>query len=110
MGRAGLGGLMLGCIGLAALLLTQSVSVFGVGYGTLSLELQGSLPLKLLIILGICKLAGTVVSYSSGSAGGIFGPSLYIGGMIGGAVGLLTQFVLSNAMTEPGAFALLSSR
>jgi len=38
----GLGGLMLGCIGLAALLLTQSVSVFGVGYGTLSLELQGS--------------------------------------------------------------------
>ena len=98
---------MLGCIGLAALLLTQSVSVFGVGYGTLSLELQGSLPLKLLIILGICKLAGTVVSYSSGSAGGIFGPSLYIGGMIGRAVGLLTRFVLSNAMTEPGAFALV---
>src|SRR5262249_41133432 len=92
----GLGGLMLGGIGLLALLLTGSSSIFGVGYSTLSLELQGSLPLKLLLILGICKLAGTVVSYSSGSAGGIFGPSLYIGGMIGGSVGLLTRFALSN--------------
>ena len=103
----GLGGLMLGCIGLLGLLLTGSSSIFGVGYGTLSLELQGSLPLKVLIILGICKMAGTVVSYSSGSAGGIFGPSLYIGGMIGGAVGLLTQFALHNSLTEPGAFALV---
>ena len=103
----GLGGLMLGCIGLLGLLLTGSASIFGVGYGTLSLELQGSLPLKLLVILGICKLAGTVVSYASGSAGGIFGPSLYIGGMIGGAVGLLTRFALTNSLTEPGAFALV---
>ena len=71
----GLGGLMLGCIGLAALLFTQSSSIFGVGCGTLSMKLQGSLPLKVLIILGVCKLAGTVLSYSSGSAGGIFGPS-----------------------------------
>jgi chloride channel protein, CIC family len=78
-----------------------------VGYGTLSVELQGSLPLKLLVILGVCKLAGTLVSYSSGSAGGIFGPSLYIGGMIGGAVGLLTRFALGNPLTEPGAFALV---
>jgi chloride channel protein, CIC family len=103
----GLGGLILGCIGLLALLLTGSASIFGVGYGTLSLELQGSLPLKLLLILGNSKLAATVVSYSSGSAGGIFGPSLYIGGMIGGAVGLLTRFALSNSSTEPGAFALV---
>lgn len=103
----GLGGLILGCIGLLGLLLTGSASIFGVGYETLSLELQGSLPLKLLLILGICKLAGTVVSYSSGSAGGIFGPSLYIGGMIGGAVGLLTRFALGNSLTEPGAFALV---
>jgi chloride channel protein, CIC family len=103
----GLGGLILGCIGALALLLTGSASIFGVGYKTLSLELQGSLPLKFLLVLGVCKLVGTVVSYSSGSAGGIFGPSLYIGGMIGGAVGLLTRLVLSNTLTEPGAFALV---
>jgi CIC family chloride channel protein len=103
----GLGGLVLGCIGLLALLLTGSPSIFGVGYTALSVELQGNLPLKLLIVLGLCKLAATVISYSSGSAGGIFGPSLYIGGMIGGSVGLFTRFALGNSLTEPGAFALV---
>ena len=49
------------------------------------------MPLKLMLILGVFKLAATVVSYSSGSSGGIFGPSLYIGGMLGGVVGILAQ-------------------
>jgi CIC family chloride channel protein len=103
----GAGGLILGGIGLAALLTTGSSSIFGVGYGQLSVELQGSLTLKVLLILGALKLAGTVVSYSSGSSGGIFGPSLYIGGMLGGAVGVITQAVLSGHNTSPGAFALV---
>lgn len=103
----GVGGLMLGVIGLAALLATGSSSIFGVGYGQLAVELQGGLPLKILIILGACKLAGTVISYSSGSAGGIFGPSLYIGGMLGGAVGLLAHALLNNPQTQAGAFALV---
>ncbi len=101
------GGLVLGIIGLFALFATGSSSIFGVGYGQLSVELQGGLPLKVLIILGVCKLLGTVISYSSGSAGGIFGPSLYIGGMIGGAVGILAQLMLGNPLTQPGAFALV---
>src|SRR5215470_11515641 len=45
----GAGGIVLGAIGLLALLLTGSASVFGVGYGQLSVELQGGLPLKILI-------------------------------------------------------------
>src|SRR5437762_13771334 len=35
------------------------------------------------------------------------GPSLYIGGMLGGAVGLAAQYILGNPMTQPGAFALV---
>ena len=103
----GVGGLILGVIGLCALMLTGSSSVFGIGYGQLSVELQGKLPLNVLAILAVSKLIGTVISYSSGSSGGIFGPSLYIGGMIGGAVGLLTQYVLADPLTSPGAFALV---
>ncbi|HEY7546725.1 MAG TPA: chloride channel protein, partial [Blastocatellia bacterium] len=101
------GGLIVGAIGLTALLLTGSVSVFGVGYGQLAAQLDASLPLKMLIILGAFKLAATVVSYSSGSSGGIFGPSLFIGGMIGGAVGLLTKFLIGNPEIQPEAFALV---
>src|SRR5205085_9859612 len=103
----GVGGLLLGLIGLIALVATGSSSIFGVGYGQLAVELQGNLPLKILIILGTCKLAGTVISYSSGSSGGIFGPSLYIGGMLGGTVGILAHFLSGNPQTQAGAFALV---
>jgi chloride channel protein, CIC family len=101
------GGLILGCVGIVALYLTGSSSTFGVGYGQLAIALQTTLPLKILIVLGIAKLIGTVVSYSSGSSGGIFGPSLYIGGMLGGAVGVGAQHLLGNPATQPGAFALV---
>jgi CIC family chloride channel protein len=103
----GVGGLILGCIGIVALYLTGSSSTFGVGYGQLGIVLQTSLPLKILIVLGVAKFLGTVVSYSSGSSGGIFGPSLYIGGMLGGAIGVAGQHLLGNPATQPGAFALV---
>jgi len=48
-----------------------------------------------------------VVSYSSGSSGGIFGPSLYVGGMLGGVVGIVASFTLANPATQPGAFVLV---
>jgi chloride channel protein, CIC family len=101
------GGFLLGIIGLIALELTGSSSIFGVGYGQLSITLeQASPPLKIMLALGLFKLAATVISYGSGSAGGIFGPALYIGGMLGGTIGVLTQSILDNH-TQPGAFALV---
>jgi CIC family chloride channel protein len=103
----GAGGLVLGAIGLLALLVTGSSSVFGVGYRELSVVLQSGLPLKVLTVLAVCKLAGTVVCYSSGSSGGIFGPSLYIGGMLGATVGLLTHSIPGGLASQPGAFALV---
>jgi CIC family chloride channel protein len=103
----GAGGLLLGCVGLLTLYLTGSASIFGVGYPQLSVELQTSLPLRIVLVLGFAKLAGTVVSYSSGSSGGIFGPSLYIGGMLGGAVGIAAQHLLGNPQAQPSAFALV---
>jgi chloride channel protein, CIC family len=102
----GAGGLAVGALGLAALLLTGSASVYGVGYQQLAVVLQGPMPVRLLLVLGVLKLAATVVSYASGSSGGIFGPSLYVGGMLGGLVGLLVNGVLGPG-TQPGAFALV---
>lgn len=102
----GAGGVVVGVLGLSALLLTGSSSIFGVGYQQLASGLQGGLPFQLMVALCAFKLAATVVSYSSGSSGGIFGPSLYIGGMLGGAVGILAVFVLGGR-TQAGAFALV---
>ncbi len=101
------GGLFVGATGLAGLLLTGSSSIFGIGYHQLAEELRGGLALKVLIVLGVGKLIASVISYSSGSTGGIFGPSLYLGGMTGGIIGLLARFMLHDPAVQPGAFALV---
>jgi CIC family chloride channel protein len=60
----------------------------------------------LLALLFICKLLATSTSIGSGSSGGVFSPSLYMGATLGGAfAGLLTQ-VLSVPVSVP-AFAMV---
>ncbi len=53
------------------------------------------------------KLAATVCSYSSGGAGGIFAPALFVGGMLGGLVGFADVNILGHQGNEVGAFALV---
>jgi CIC family chloride channel protein len=50
--------------------------VLGVGYGYVGNALNGSMALKLMLLLVVLKVVGVTVSYASGNAGGIFGPSL----------------------------------
>src|ERR1051326_8668321 len=58
-------------------------------------------------ILCFLKLGATVVSYASGNAGGIFAPTLYIGAMAGGAVGMVVHRVAPFPTADPGAYALV---
>lgn len=60
-----------------------------------------------LLALALIKLAATVFSYSSGGAGGLFAPSLFIGGMLGGAVGFADVALFHHASNEISAFALV---
>jgi CIC family chloride channel protein len=53
------------------------------------------------------KVVATVFSYSSGGAGGIFAPSLFIGGTLGGALGFLDAALLGHNDQPSGAFALV---
>ncbi len=53
------------------------------------------------------KLGATVTSYSSGGAGGIFAPALYMGGMLGGAVGWIDVTVFHHSADAIGAFAVV---
>ena len=59
--------------------------VLGVGYDYVEIVLGGDFPLKIVVVLAVLKIIATPVCYGSGNAGGIFGPSLFIGAMIGGA-------------------------
>jgi chloride channel protein, CIC family len=104
--QPGVGGLLTGCLAVAALYFLQLTGVTGGGYVTLSHALAGQLGIRALIALCVIKLIATVFSYSSGGAGGIFAPSLFIGAMLGGAFGYLDVVLFGHA-PQVGAFALV---
>src|SRR5882724_6663556 len=82
-------------------------SVMGVGYQYVGDVLNDSLTLKLMILLLVLKLFAVAISYASGNAGGIFGPSLFMGAMLGGIVGTVAQHFLPGYVGSPGAYALV---
>ena len=58
-------------------------------------------------LLVVLKFLGASTSYASGNAGGIFGPSLFIGAMLGGAVGDVAHRLLPTYTATSGAYALV---
>jgi CIC family chloride channel protein len=81
--------------------------IAGNPHPTLTQALLGNLPVTAMAALCILKLAATVTSYSSGGSGGIFAPSLFMGGMLGGAVGYLDVAVFHHPVDSIGAFAVV---
>jgi CIC family chloride channel protein len=81
--------------------------VLGVGYGYVGAALNGQMALKFMALLVVLKVIATTSSYSSGNAGGIFGPSLFIGAMVGGTVGSVAHMVLPGYTADVGAYALV---
>ena len=95
------GGLLVGLLGWFV------PQVLGVGYGYVGDALNGNMALKLMALLVVLKLLTVTVSYASGNAGGIFGPALFIGAMLGGTVGTVAHHVLPAYTATPGAYALV---
>jgi CIC family chloride channel protein len=96
-----LGGLFIGGV------LLYSRAVMGVGYEYVDQALNGGLLLRTMAVLCLLKLVATVVSYASGNAGGIFAPSLYIGAMAGGTVGMVVHRFAPFPTGGVGAYALV---
>jgi len=81
--------------------------VLGVGYEHVGAVLNGGMTLKLMVLLLVLKLFAVTTSYASGNAGGIFGPSLFLGAMLGGAIGSVAHNLFPNYAATPGAYALV---
>ncbi|MDR3762569.1 MAG: chloride channel protein [Acidobacteriota bacterium] len=79
----------------------------GVGYAYVGQALHNNMALRLMVLLIVLKLFAITISYASGNAGGIFGPSLFLGSMLGGAVGTVAHHFLPAYTAEPGAYALV---
>jgi CIC family chloride channel protein len=95
------GGLFVGFLGLFV------PQVLGVGYGYVGDVLNGRMALSLMLLLVVLKILAVTTSYASGNAGGIFGPALFIGAMLGGAVGTVAHHMLPAYTAAPGAYALV---
>src|SRR5271165_6264123 len=91
-------------VGLMGLFVPQ---VLGVGYGYVGDVLNGRMALNLMVLLLILKLITVTTSYASGNAGGIFGPALFIGAMLGGTVGTVAHHFLPAYTATAGAYALV---
>ncbi len=92
------------CVGLFGFFVP---AVMGVGYDQVDLALSGESLLRVMVMLAVLKILATAVCYASGNAGGIFGPSMFIGAMIGGAVGNVAHLLFPTGTAGPGAYALV---
>jgi CIC family chloride channel protein len=105
-----IGGLATGCLAVVGFQLFHLNGIAGDPYKTLTLALTGSLnTLPVLAMAGFCilKLFATVSSYASGGSGGIFAPALFMGAMLGGAIGYIDVTVFHHSTDAIGAFAVV---
>ena len=81
--------------------------VLGVGYNFVGQALNGEMAIRVMALLVLLKVVATATCYASGNAGGIFGPSLFIGAMLGGAVGGVAHWLMPDYTGSVGAYALV---
>lgn len=99
--RPALGGLAVGMIGFW---LPQTL---GFGYGFVQLALDGNASVWLLITVCLGKILTTSLTIGSGGSGGVFGPSVVIGGMAGALVGMFFHWIVPGLVPDPAAFVLV---
>ncbi len=99
--KPAIGGL---CTGIIGFFLPQTLAF---GYGFAQKALYNELTIPFLFFLAIGKIFTTSFSIGSGGSGGVFGPSIVIGGAMGGVVGKIFHQIMPGIVTEPGAFVVV---
>ena len=94
-------GLVIGFIGI------RLPQVMGAGYSVIDQALHGQFTWKLLILLAVLKIFATGLSFLSGTPGGMFAPTLFIGAMLGGAVGGFEHHFFPSLTGTVGTFAFV---
>ena len=100
--QPGMAGLLIGLVGLAGF-----PQVMGTGYDSIGASLHGKFGWRMLAQLAGLKVLATTLSFSSGAPGGLFAPVLFVGAMLGGAVGALQRELLPQIAGPVGTYALV---
>lgn len=102
--KPAIGGLLVGLIGLV---LPQAL---GMGYGWVQVSMGSgllSLPLWVILVLPFAKILTTGLSIGSGGSGGIFGPGMVIGAMLGAVIWRISYHVLPGIPDTPAPFVIV---
>ncbi len=100
-----IGGVLVGLMGLA---IPQAL---GMGYGWVQAGMEPlllTLPLWLVLVLPFAKILSTALSIGSGGSGGVFGPGMVIGSMVGASVWRLTFQHLPAVPATPAPFVIVA--
>jgi H+/Cl- antiporter ClcA/CBS domain-containing protein len=104
--RPAIAGFAVGCIALAV------PGVLGTGYGWVQAGLDRtslqSLPLWIVLVLPFAKILATALSIGSGGSGGIFGPGMVIGGLLGASAWRLLEPIAPGVPTDPSGFVIVA--
>jgi CIC family chloride channel protein len=92
-------------IGIMAVL--GAPQIMGAGYEAIDEAMHGRFTWQFLAILAGLKIVATLLSFVSGTPGGMFAPTLFIGAMLGAAVGGAEHVVLPHLSGSPGTYALV---
>jgi len=101
--------------GLAALVLywafddKRALAVLSTGYGSLqeALNSDGQIGIQLLLAIALVKILTTSLTIGSGGSGGVFGPSMVIGGCLGAAIGQTFHRIWPQIVHDPQAFGIV---
>ncbi|MBV1915287.1 MAG: chloride channel protein, partial [Pseudomonadales bacterium] len=92
---------------LTALVSIISPEIMGIGYDSMEQALNGQIVIKTLVLFFVCKLLISAAVMGLGMPGGLIGPSLLIGALLGGIVGYVGQQLWPGADSSTGLYALL---
>lgn len=111
--KPALGAFLTGVVGVSLYLLTGkekgTLAVLSFGYNSLqgALDEGGSSTAGILLIIALGKILTTSLTIGSGGSGGVFGPSMVIGGCAGGALGILFHRAWPTLVPHPASYVIL---
>lgn len=97
-----LAGLLIGLLGYFGF-----PEVMGAGYDYMDQAMHGQYVWQVLAILAALKIVATTLSFASGTPGGMFAPALFVGAMLGGAVGGVEHLLFPHLVGSTGTYALV---
>ncbi len=100
--QPGIAGLLVGTLGFIGF-----PQVMGPGYEVMDQAMHGQFGWRMLAALVLLKMLATTVSFSSGTPGGMFAPTLFVGTMLGAAVGAFQHDFFPHFTGTVGSYALV---